>query len=257
MAVAGGRRMAGREDGEADRYERTAALLWGPPRVPSRGPRPKLSLERIVGTAVTVADAEGIDAVSMQRVASELGYTKMSLYRYVSRREELLALMTDSVYGPAPESGAPERGGSGRSWRDRLRDWAMALWPVLREHPWLLRTAVGVRVMGPNELAWTEAALRALSGTALGGAERLDAIALLAGHVRGIAQQAPPREAGSESGGEGSAEEGIARAMAPVLAERGRNYPESLAAFSGDEGRDSALEFGLECILDGLERRIG
>lgn len=244
--------MGDQEAGEADRYERTAALLWGPPRVPSRGPRPKLSLDRIVGTAVAVADAEGIDAVSMQRVASELGYTKMSLYRYVSRREELLALMTDSVHGPAPELGAPERG-----WRNRLRDWAAALWPVLREHRWLLRTAVGVRVMGPNELAWTEAALVALSGTGLSGAERLDAIVLLTGHVRGIAQQAPPSEAGSEGEGAGSAEEGIARAMAPVLAAQGVNYPETLAAFSDDEGRDSALEFGLECILDGLERRIG
>ena len=245
--------MADREDGGADRYERTAALLWGPPRVPRRGPRPKLSLERIVGTAVSLADAEGIDAVSMQRVASELGYTKMSLYRYVSRREELLALMTDSVHGSAPEVGGPERG-----WRERLRDWAMALWPVLCDHPWLVRTAVGVRVMGPNELAWTETALRALSGTALSGTERLDAIALLAGHVRGIAQQAPAplSEGGPESGGAGGAEEGIARAMAPGLAARGGDFPETLAAFSAPEGRDSALEFGLECVLDGLERRI-
>lgn len=246
--------MAGREDGGADRYERTAALLWGPPRVPSRGPRPKLSLEGIVRTAVRLADAEGIDAVSMQRVASELGYTKMSLYRYVSRREELLALMTDSVHGPAPEVGGPQRG-----WREGLHDWAMALWPVLCDHPWLVRTAVGVRVMGPNELAWTEAALRTLSGTALSGTERLDAIALLAGHVRGIAQQAltPLSEGGPESGGSGGAEEGTARAMAPVLAARGGDFPETLAAFSDGQGRDSALEFGLECVLDGLERRIG
>lgn len=246
---------------EAERHERTAALLWGPPRVPSRGPRPKLSQGRIVGTAVALADAEGIEAVSMQRVASELGYTKMSLYRYVSRRDELLALMTDSAHGPAPEVGGPELG-----WREGLRAWGMALWPVLREHPWLLRTAVGARVMGPNELAWTETALRALSGSGLGGAERLDAIVLVAGHVRGIAQQTPPHESGpehgrdgdaGEDGDEGNPEEAILRAMAPVLTQYGERYPETTAAFSSGKGRDFALEFGLECILDGLERRIG
>ncbi|GAB3699935.1 TetR/AcrR family transcriptional regulator [Nocardiopsis oceani] len=241
------------ERAEVDRHERTAALLWGPPRVPSRGPRPKLSQDRIVGAAVALADAEGIEAVSMQRVASELGYTKMSLYRYVSRRDELLALMTDAAHGPAPGVGGPELG-----WRERLRAWGRALWPVLREHPWLLRTAVGVRVMGPNELAWTESALRALSGSGLGGAERLDAVALVAGHVRGIAQQALPTEPGPQGPQEGEgAEEAILRAMAPVLAQHGERYPETAAAFSGGEGRDSALEFGLECILDGLERRIG
>ena len=229
-------------------HESVAALLWGPPRVPSRGPRPKLSLDRIVDTAITLADAEGIDAVSMQRVASDLGYTKMSLYRYVSRRDELLALMTDAAYGPAPRIGGPSRG-----WRDGLRDWAMAMWPVLGAHPWLLRTAVGARVMGPNELAWTETALEALSGTGLGGAERLDAVVLVAGHLRSLAQQVPFPETGSGDGTEAR----IARVMAPLLAEHADRYPEARAAFGAAEGRDSALEFGLRCILDGLEHRIG
>lgn len=157
--------------------------------------------------------------------------------------------MTDHAQGPVPElpEPVPDR-------RAYLRSWGLALWPVLRAHPWLTRTAVGVRVMGPNEFAWTEAALAAFTGTALGGAERLDAVALIAGHVRGIAQQTPPSGPGPE-GGEG-VEEGMVRAMAPVLAEHGGRYPETLAAFSDTRGRDSALEFGLDCILDGLERRF-
>src|SRR5215469_11704523 len=75
---------------------------WGLRGRPHKGPRPGLSLERIVAAAVRVADAEGLAAVSMSRVAAELGAAPMSLYRYVAAKGELLTLMVDAAYGPAP-----------------------------------------------------------------------------------------------------------------------------------------------------------
>ncbi|GAA1076085.1 TetR/AcrR family transcriptional regulator [Nocardiopsis composta] len=224
---------------------RTAELLWGGRPAPRRGPRPGLTLDRIVGAAIGIADAEGVGALSMQRVAADLGVTKMALYRYVAGRDELVALMADTACGPPPEP-------DGEGWRSRLHGWARELWPRLRRHPWLLSTTVGPRVLGPNELGWLEAALTALADTPLGAAERMDAVALISGHVRGIAQQAPA------PGAEGVEAE-LAAAMGPVLAAHRADYPHAAAAFAGtaaEGGGDAALDFGLERILDGLEALI-
>src|SRR5262250_3052406 len=86
----------------------SVAAAWGVRERPHRGPRPGLSLGRIVDAAVRVADAEGLDAVSMSRVAAELGTAPMSLYRYVTAKDELLALMVDAAYGPPPAQPPPE-----------------------------------------------------------------------------------------------------------------------------------------------------
>ncbi|MDA2809836.1 TetR/AcrR family transcriptional regulator C-terminal domain-containing protein [Nocardiopsis sp. RSe5-2] len=223
---------------------RAAELLWGARRAPARGPRPGLTLERIARAAVALADAEGLEGLSMQRVAADLGYTKMSLYRYVSGREDLTALMVDAAFGPPPASL------EGEGWRDRLRAWALAVAPLFTAHPWLAQAAVGARVMGPNELGWLEAALSALAHTGLSGPERLDAVVLLAGHVRTEALQ-------SAAGGE-DPEGAIARAMGPVLEEHGDRFPEARSAMADTQapGRNMALEFGVECVLDGLAARM-
>src|SRR5215475_15115465 len=121
-------------------------LLWGqrPPR--RRGPRPALTVTEIARAGVTVADSDGIGAVTMQRVAGELGVTKMALYRYVPGKVELVALMIDIGLG-APPRLADVPGG----WRPRLQSWARQLYELFRQHPWALHVTVGVRAMGPNE----------------------------------------------------------------------------------------------------------
>src|ERR1700750_3099854 len=87
------------------------AAAWGVKTVTTKGPKPGLSLERIVAAAVRMADAEGLDAVSMNRVAKELGTGAMSLYRYVESKQELLALMIDAAIGEVPPT--PAGGGRG------------------------------------------------------------------------------------------------------------------------------------------------
>ena len=89
----------GKRDQEA-RLEAVADLLWGKPRLRLRGPKPTHSLDDIVAASVGIADREGLAAVTIERVAKEMKFTKMALYRYVPGRFELVALMTDRAFGP-------------------------------------------------------------------------------------------------------------------------------------------------------------
>ena len=103
-------------------------LLWGlRDRGRRGGPKPALSLERIVAAAVELADEGGIAALSMGRLAEKLGFTTMSLYRYVASKDELLLLLLDAGIGEPP----PDPGGS---WRDRAGAWCRDLTAVYRRH---------------------------------------------------------------------------------------------------------------------------
>lgn len=221
---------------------RTFDALWGPSQVQRRGPKPKLSREQIVATAVAIGDAEGLAALSMQRISDELGCAKMALYRHVPGKAELAALMLDTVFGAPPAADPP----SG-DWRQLLRTWATSLFTIFSRHPWTLEVSVGVRVPGPHELAWLESGVGALAHSGLSGAERLDAVVLIVGHVRSLAQQGGRSPASDEG-----LEHNLAAVMSRILAERGDDYPQIRAAFGGRGDRDDALNFGLERILDGL-----
>ncbi|WP_067473923.1 TetR/AcrR family transcriptional regulator [Nocardia amamiensis] len=221
-------------------------LLWGTQQRPKRGPKPALSLERIVAEAIALADAEGLANLSMQRLAERLGFTKMSLYRYVPGKAELVALMLDAALGAPPEITVEPT--SEEPWRDRLGSWCATLYQRFREHPWSLEVSVGVRPIGPNELAWMESALGALAGTGLTNAERLDTIVLLTGHARSLVQQVRAMDAEA-------LEKQIAGQFADLVAAAAERYPESAAAFAEEgaaAGGEGALQFGIGRILDGL-----
>ncbi|MFJ2863520.1 TetR/AcrR family transcriptional regulator [Kitasatospora sp. NPDC087314] len=227
----------------------TVRLLWGPAAKPTRGPKPALSLERIAAAGVEIADAEGLGAVSMQKVAGLLDFTKMSLYRYVPGKAELVALMVEASVGEPPQ----DRGAL--DWRDQLTAWAHQLAESFVRHPWLLDATVGPRVLGPKELSWLERVVAALDGHGLTGPERMDAAVLLAGHVRGIAEHS--RAAGPD----GSPEAELLTAFGLMVHRHADRYPALAAAMADEGGRDQALDFGLERILDGLaaliDRRTG
>ncbi|MFD7641406.1 TetR/AcrR family transcriptional regulator [Kitasatospora sp. NPDC059795] len=219
-------------------------LLWGPPARPTRGPKPALTLESIARAGVEIADAEGLAAVSMQRVAGLLAYTKMSLYRYVPGKAELIALMVEHTVGePPPPSASP--------WRDQLTDWAHRMAALFAAHPWVLDAlSGGPRLTGPRELAWLERVVAALDGHGLSGAERMDAAVLLVGHVRTIAAQ-------QRQSREGSPEAEMLRALGGLVASHAERYPALAAAMAEPgEGRDNAFDFGVERILDGLAALI-
>src|SRR5690606_14503843 len=114
-------------------------MLWGIDRPSTRGPKPTLSRAAIVSAATELADAEGLAAVSMQKLADRLGYTKMSLYRHVPGKAELTALMTEAALAGLPEldtTGAPP-------WRSGLRSWALLSFERYRRHPWVMELLTG------------------------------------------------------------------------------------------------------------------
>lgn len=223
------------------------SLLWADTTRPRRGPKPAMTLQGVVDAAIAVADAEGLAAVSMQRVADELGATKMALYRYVPGKAELNTLMLDRALGAPSEPAAPSGAGEGSpDWPALLADWARELYRRFVERPWGLELAVGARIIGPNELAWFEVGLAALSGVPLTAAERLDVLALLSGHVRSVVQQQERDVAPEQSMG---------AMMARIVADHADTFPYTADAFAesaADPGQDQALEFGLERILDGV-----
>ncbi|WP_236718250.1 TetR/AcrR family transcriptional regulator [Actinoplanes sp. TFC3] len=205
-----------------------------------RGPKPALSLTGIADAGIAVADAEGLAAVSMQRVAAELGYTKMSLYRYLPGKAELVALMLEQAIGEPPEL-------TSQGWRAGLEQWSRKLLERYVAHPWAIEATVGQRPLGPYEMSWMEVALSRLEGLPLKGSERLDTIATLAGHGRMLAQQAASMVGEAE----------MTQAIAAMLREHGERFPHLMAAMGeAGQGAGQAFEFGLARILDGLEALV-
>jgi AcrR family transcriptional regulator len=216
-------------------------LLWGRQQAPSRGPKPAVTLADIAEAAIRIADAEGLDAVSMQRVAGELPVTKMALYRYVPGKTELVAVMSDLAIGAPPEY-------DDLPWRPALKSWALDLYAAFAKHPWLLQSTIGRRLLGPNELAWTECGIKALSDSGLSGGEQFDSILVLVSHVRNLAQQTIAT---------GVTEDDITQALAEILSTEADRFPSLVAAMQSTAGGENqGLEFGLDRILDGLELLI-
>jgi AcrR family transcriptional regulator len=158
---------------------RAIALAWGIAEQPMRGPKREMSIERIVEAAVELADAEGIGAVSMSSVAGRLGYTTMSLYRYVSAKDDLLVLMTEEGVGLPPDSDPIDA-----DWRRGLRRWAAALNAAYLRHPWLLDIAIEGVPLAPNNLAWLDWGLRILASSPLTRDEGTSTVLMLSGLTR-------------------------------------------------------------------------
>ena len=227
--------------GRADK-RKLYELLWETPGTPRRGPRPTLTLADIARAGVAIADADGLAAVTMQRVAESLDVTKMALYRYVPGKAELVALMIETAIGepPAPPPGA--------GWREQLDHWARQIYDRFRRHPWSIPATVGPRLPGPNEMGWLERATAALTGTGLRGAELLDVAVLLLGHARGLAQQ----DAATPADAPGQHREA---AFTVLLRGREEHFPAVTAAVrsaAAHDAPDQAFDFGLARILDGI-----
>ena len=170
------------EAGPPGEVPATVAAAWGVRERPHKGPKPALSLARIVDAGVRVADTEGLDAVSMGRVAAELKAAPMSLYRHVSSKEELIRLMVDAAWGDSPGPLS-----AGENWRDGLSRWAWAMRAALRRHPWAARIPISGLPIMPREIAWFEDALACMAGTGLTEARKASVIMLLSGYVRNLA----------------------------------------------------------------------
>ena len=217
---------------------RTLQVLWGEQERPGgRG----LSRERIVAAGIALADADGIAALSMARLAERLGSAPMSLYRHVSNKDELLVFMSDAAPGPPPELPA---GG----WRPGLEAWALGLRGVYYAHPWILQVTAGRPPLDPGQLAWLDRGLAALEGTGLSHQDRFEVLMTVLNYVRGEAQIGAVVMREGESADYGSL---LAHFVRP---ERMPALAAASAAGVFTPGGDllDSFGFGLAAILDGV-----
>ncbi|MEU7730197.1 TetR/AcrR family transcriptional regulator [Streptomyces sp. NPDC040724] len=232
-------------------------MAWGLRERPGKGPRPTLTLPRIVEAAVALAAAEGVDAVSMGRVAKELGVSTMSLYRYVAAKEELYVLMADAGVGAPPDPSA----GEGADWRELLTEWAYAQRAVLMANSWILRIPITAAPVSPNQLAWMERGLASMAGTSLKESEKLSTIILIGGLVRNEATMAADMMDAIVKSGV-APEQALGQYVRTLRLMTGPDSHPAVTrlldsdAFSGSGEPDFQFRFGLNRILDGLAELI-
>ncbi|MFF8270045.1 TetR/AcrR family transcriptional regulator [Streptomyces sp. NPDC016562] len=152
-------------------------VIWSRPQRTGRGPRPAHSRESIAAEAVRVADALGIEAVSMRRVASGIGAGTMSLYNYVPRKEDLYELMVDAV------SGEYEFARPTGDWRADMLALARQTRALMHRHPWLPGLLSPVYGFSPNALRYLEHSLDCLAPLEVPDAEKLELVAAVNGTV--------------------------------------------------------------------------
>jgi len=239
----------------------TTGPLWALPGPAER--RPRHTRERIAAAALAIADTEGIDAVTMRRVATELGAGTMTLYHYVRSKADLLALMHDAIMGEqlVPPGELPGE------WRAALTTVARRARATFRRHPWAVTGAAGggSGAGGPGALEHFEQSLAAVAGTGLPAAERIELIALVDDYVSGFVLKSD-LEPGLEAI-PADAVPAIAAYFEEQLA-TGR-YPHTAAVAGPDADRwarlaeilasstaDARFERGLALLLDGVEARI-
>jgi len=255
---------------------RSLELLWGAGERPSRGPKPGLTLDRIVTAAVAVADAEGLPAVSMRRLSTELGTGTMSLYRYVPGKAELLDLMLDRVLGE-PLSAEPDRPAGAADddvqdtatgtpvgapsvpddWRVAINAMAHTYLDNLRRHPWLLKINQARTVLGPSALRGLELALAALRSMGLRDPELIGVIITVNSFVEGLARtQGDAAEAVAQTG---LSDEQFWESQRPYLerAMLSGAYP-MMAGMSEDtfSADFDHFAFGLQRLIAGFEALV-
>jgi AcrR family transcriptional regulator len=228
-------------------------LLWRMRREPTRGPKPALTVERIVAAALRIADAEGIAAMSMRRVADELGVGAMTLYRYFPGKGELLDVMLDTVYGELPRRTVDG------DWRAKLDEVARENRELYLRHPWMLQIAVSRPPLGPHLMAKYEYELSAIEGIGLTDLEMDATIALVNGYVHGAVRTAVEARQVIQRSGITDKEWWLAHV--PHLDQIADTKKFPLASRVGttvgneyDAPYDSgqAFEFGLARLLDGV-----
>lgn len=247
-------------------------LLWGTREPPTRGPKRGLDLPRIVAAAIEVADAQDLSALSMRKVAEQLGVGTMSLYRYVPGKAELLDLMLDTAYGEMlrldaeanPEQpGTPAGPAGGVDWRRALARVAHRYLGLYLRHRWILQVAISRPPLGPNVLDAYDRDLRAVEGSGLTDHEMDAVVTLVEGLARSAARGAVDITLGEQR--TGLTDRQWWEAHAPLLEQvfDPERYP--LAARVGAAVGESmqaaydpqmAFEFGLARMLDGIAALI-
>lgn len=237
-----------------------AAISWGLVKPPQRGPKREMSIDQIVRTAIEIADKEGLAAVSMNRVASELGFTAMSLYRYIPSKEDLLYLMQDAATAvPVP----PER--PANEWRESMRDYVSAMIRVFVEHPWFGDLPVFGVPLAPNHLRFVDWALRLMREMPLSDYEKMSFVLLISGYARSVGMITRDMNRAIQAGVSAESFSGLNYSAALRALVKPDQYPDLYplvmsGAYTGENESENTVgndfDFGLERILDGMEQYL-
>ncbi|MGW7386849.1 TetR/AcrR family transcriptional regulator [Streptomyces sp. NPDC054794] len=231
-------------------------LVWERPEPPTRPAPVPLSREQIVRAAIELADREGLEAVSLRRVAAVLDVGPMRLYRYLSTKEELLDLMVDAVYGEIP---TPDPAGG--DWREALRSFARGMRQAALRHEWFADLLGRRPHLGPQALANLEASLAALNEAMRTGdidpvIQARDAVnSYVIGALRNeITERRTERATGLD---EHQWQIASSSYLKQVLS-TGR-YPTlaKVIADARERGADAKFDTGLDFLLDGIAARLG
>ncbi|MFI6040799.1 TetR/AcrR family transcriptional regulator [Nocardia sp. NPDC051321] len=224
------------------------ALMWGLDEPGTRGPKRGLSLDQVIDAAIEVADAEGAAALSMSRVAKQLGFTTMSLYRYVDSKDTLITLVSDRAMGLPPE--LP----TGVGWRAGIEAWARGVAASMRRHPWYLDLPLAAPPMGPGNMAWLDAGLAVFAETAVPESIKLQLVLNVSLYTIGRMRVAKEMAAGGDT-------DEYPALLSQVLDPR--RFPALTRAFAAQafddddvDWDDADLRFGLDRLLDGYEQFI-
>ncbi|GAA2152708.1 TetR/AcrR family transcriptional regulator [Actinomadura napierensis] len=224
------------------------ALAWGLPGKTGRlGRTPSRSVEQVVEAAVDLADADGFAALSMPKLAKKLGLTANAIYRYVRSRDELLVLVAEAGWGPAPDLESD----AGR-WRTAATAWTQAMIDRCDVHPWLVDLPARGAPLTPNLLRWTEVILQTFTGAGLDPKEAIQCALLLDLYARRIAGV---RRDLRQNGADSVQSTAVQEFLLPLLHEHGYPIVASLMVGSdySDVIDDSDVTFGLTRILDGID----
>ncbi|MFI6860570.1 TetR/AcrR family transcriptional regulator [Streptomyces sp. NPDC050421] len=226
-------------------------VIWARPERAGRGPKPAFSRADIAAAAVRIADAEGFDAVSMRKVAAELGCGTMSLYNYVPRKEDLHELMLDAVSAGYE---FPEPSGD---WRADLLALAHQARGMMRRHTWVPRLMSPVYGFSPNALRYLEYALSCLDGVDARFGEKMELIAMVNGVVTTYTANEIATAERSRSLPWSEEQEQAARTGYLISQIMTGKYPRMAAGFAEDPGPidlDAVFDRALARVLDSFGR---
>ncbi|MCX6603901.1 MAG: TetR/AcrR family transcriptional regulator [Acidobacteria bacterium] len=251
----------------AEDLRKRSRLLWETQPRPGRGPRPMVSREDVVQAAISIADRDGLAALTMQAVAQRLGFTTMALYRYFPNKEALIDASVDAALGTPPQRSGPREG-----WRKEVTYWAHAKRTMLCARPWLAELPFVAAPHGPNWLSWHEAFLQTIAEAGLSPEDKMDVLSAVHGYVGGSSDTAISL---ARAVSRGITFEQWAQAVGSDLCRAidDPRYPLLSAILTSKSGgiseqsplparggrprtMDESFDFGLDRLLDGIERYI-
>jgi DNA-binding transcriptional regulator YhcF (GntR family) len=218
---------------------------------PATAPAPALSTAKVISTAIAMADAEGIEAISMRRIAAELGTPTMSLYRHVDSKDGLVLLMIDSVLGedsfPPPSA----------DWRADLEVSARLQWAAFQRHPWLAGVmSISRPQLVPNGFRYTEWCLRALAPLDLSMEAMMYISVIVFSHVKALATDIAFEAEQQQDTGLTADEYMTTRSTDIAAMVSPSDLPLLASLVHSDDfdlDLDALFEFGLQRLLDGIE----